>query len=86
MQRQQLWLTAGRDFKLRHWSIHKGGELLQTLSIHTDDITDCVEIVNPQCIATCSLDKTIVMFDVEHRVALRTIKESHDKGIRCLRY
>ena len=26
------------------------------------------------------------MFDVEHRVALRTIKESHEKGIRCLRY
>jgi len=86
MKRQELWLTAGRDFKLRHWSIYKAGELLQELDIHTDEITDCIEIINPSCIATCSLDKTIVMFDVEHRVALRTIKESHDKGIRCLRY
>ena len=34
---------------------------------HTGEITDCIEILNPLCIATCSLDKTIVMYDLESR-------------------
>lgn len=83
----EIWLTAGRDFKLRHWDISKpGGHVLQTISIHSDEITDCVEIVNPRCIATCSLDRTIVMFDLEHREIIRTIDNAHEKGIRKIRY
>lgn len=54
--------------------------------MHTDHITDCVEILNPLCIATCSRDKTIVLFDVEHREHLRTINEHHMTPIRLLRY
>ena len=86
MPRQNLWLTAGRDFQPRHWPLNKGGGILQTLRIHTDEITDCVEIHTPQCIATCSLDRTIVLFDIEHREHLRTINQGHEKGIRHLRY
>lgn len=88
MPKQKLWLTAGKDFKLRHWAVYlnKPGNCLQTLELHTDLITDCVEVDNPVCIATCSLDRTIVLFDVEHREYLRTIKQGHEKGIRHLRY
>ena len=53
---------------------------------HSLEITDCVEILNPLCIATCSLDKTIVMYDIESRQVLRKIQEHHKKGIRHLRY
>jgi WD40 repeat protein len=66
--------------------LNRNGGVLQTLDIHTDEITDCVEIANPQCIATCSLDRSIVLFDVEHREHLRTISDGHEKGIRHLRY
>ena len=45
-----------------------------------------VEILTPLCVATCSRDKTIVLFDIEHREHLRTIKEHHDTPIRHLRY
>ena len=65
-------------------------KLLQTLGRddlrHTDEITDCIEIHNPQCIATCSLDKKIVFYDVMHRDRLRIIDNYHEKGIRHLRY
>ena len=53
---------------------------------HTGEITDCIEILNPLCIATCSLDKTIVMYDLDSRQILRKIQEHHKKGIRHLRY
>jgi WD40 repeat protein len=45
-----------------------------------------IEILTPLCVATCSRDKTIVLFDIEHREHLRTIKEHHDTPIRHLRY
>lgn len=95
LPKQKLWLTSGRDLKkdevqLHHWSVGKSVKLLQTLGQddlrHTDEITDCIEIHNPQCIATCSLDKKIVFYDVMHRDRLRIIDNYHEKGIRHLRY
>jgi WD40 repeat protein len=89
MEKQKLWLTGGKDNKLRHWSIPLGvkdGELLQTMNIHTDEISDCVEILNPMCVASCSMDRTIVLYDVIHRERLRTINDHHEKGIKHLRY
>jgi WD40 repeat protein len=59
---------------------------LQTIDLHTDEITSVVEILNPVCVATCSLDRTIVLFDIVHREHLRTISDGHEKGVRHLRY
>jgi WD40 repeat protein len=83
-----VWLTAGRDFKLRHWTLSKNSldPLLQTLQVHSDEITDCVEIVSPQCIATSSLDRTICMLSLENPNQKRIINEKHETGIRHLRY
>ena len=53
---------------------------------HTDEITDCVEILNPLCIATCSLDQSIVLWDVEQNEILTRITDYHEKGIRVLCY
>jgi WD40 repeat protein len=44
------------------------------------------EILNPMCVATCSLDRSIVLFDIVHREHLRTIPNAHEKGIRHLKY
>jgi WD40 repeat protein len=89
MEKQKLWLTAGKDNKLLHWNIPLGvkdGELLQKIDIHSDEITDVVEVLNPKCVATCSMDKTIVLFDIVHREHLRTISDGHGKGIKHLKY
>lgn len=80
LEKQKLWLTGGKDFKLRQWEIPLGikdGVMLQEIDIHTDEISDCVEVLNPKCVATCSMDKTIVLFDVVHREHLRTITDGH---------
>ena len=60
--------------------------VVQTLSHHSDEITDCVEVLIPLCIATCSKDKTIVLFDLQNRVKLRTISDQHETWIFRLRY
>ena len=88
MPKQKYWITAGRDYKIRHWSIDgKQGRILQELYImHTDDVTDCVEILNPMCIATCSLDQSIILYDVEHNEELIKISDNHEKGVRILCY
>ena len=88
MPHQEFWITAGADFKVRHWSYDKC-KYLQTLDIkHTDEVTSCVEIQSSSfnAIATCSLDRTINLYDVEHSHALSTIKDEHEKGIKKLRY
>jgi len=86
MQKAQVWLTAGRDFKLRWWDTDRLGSLKRTFDIHTDEITCCIEIKNPACIATCSLDRTIVMYDLANGEIIRRINENHDKGIFHLKY
>jgi WD40 repeat protein len=45
-----------------------------------------VEIESPQCIATASLDKTIVIFSIDNPTSQRRITEGHITGIRHLRY
>jgi len=68
------------------------------MDAHTDEITDCVEIMNPLCIATSSKDRTIAMFDLnavdisnetgakKQGLLLRRFKGQHEKGILKLRY
>lgn len=48
--------------------------------VHSDEITDCVEITNPLCIASCSKDMTIVIYDLERRQVLRYIPRADEKG------
>ena len=57
-----------------------------TVKLHDDEITDCVEILNPLSIATCSKDKSIVLFDVNNEVILYKITDQHEKAIMHLRY
>jgi len=56
------------------------------MDFHTDEITDCVEVLIPICIATCSKDKTIVLYDLKARTKLRTISDQHETWINKVRY
>ena len=89
MPKHKAWLTAGKDFKLRQWNIspiaqkHEMGEPVQ---LHSDMLTDCIEITNPFCVATCSLDRTIVLYDLKNGEALRRFSKKHTTGVRHMRY
>ena len=47
---------------------------------------DVCEILNPFCIATCSLDKTIILYSLEEQTILRTLEGDHVKGVKKLSY
>lgn len=48
---------------------------------------DICEIDNPVCIATCSLDRTIIMYDLQARSVIRKIDDGdHITGIKRLVY
>ena len=49
-------------------------------------MTDCVEIPSPFCIATSSLDRTIVLYDLRNKEALRRFSRKHVTGVRHMRY
>jgi len=83
---KKIWITAGDDFKLREWDFSKGGEVMRTFGNHKDIITGCINIEIPtNCIATCSLDRTIMIHDMTHG-DVRVIDEKHENGIRLIRY
>lgn len=86
IHQKDLWITAGADFQLREWDFSKTGELLRTFGKHTDLVTGCINIDVPAgCIATCSLDRTIMIHDITHG-DIRVISEKHENGIRHIRY
>jgi WD40 repeat protein len=89
LPKHALWLTAGMDFMMRVWDTQKTARdclLGDPLKLHRDEITDCVELANPRCIITCSMDRTIVFYDMNARQRLNKIDAGkHEMGIRHLR-
>lgn len=74
---------------MRQWNISpiaQKNEMGEPFQLHSDLITDCVEIKAPFCIATCSLDRTIVLYDLKNREALRRFSRKHVTGVRQLKY
>lgn len=51
--------------------------------LHDEDVTDCVEILSPLCICTSSLDKKIIMYDLNTREIIKVL-EGHRNGVRIL--
>lgn len=56
------------------------------MSLHSDEITDCVEIREPKCICTCGMDRAIVMYDFVNKYVLRVIQNAHENSIRKMTY
>ena len=71
LEHSRHFISAGMsDFKLRQWNFSpfvRSPLVGEPISIHTAAITDLVEIRNPPSIITCSLDKTIKMYNLERR-------------------
>lgn len=87
-----IWATGGgQDHKLYLWRISQGVaddqcQVGKPLSLHSDEITDCVEIREPKCICTCSMDRSIVMYDVTQGYVIRAIPLAHDNSIKKMAY
>ena len=70
-------LKDGRDKPLKPVARLENG--------HTDVITDMVPMVKLQMLATCSLDKTIILWHTVEKKKLRTYRE-HVKGVVALAF
>eukprot|EP00347_Sterkiella_histriomuscorum_P013983 403362615 len=88
-----IWLSAGKDYKVHQWNVSKFEEIEQQSNFHmfsfgghTDQIMDLVEIKIPNfCIATASLDRTIRLYNISERFLI-TVLKGHETGIRKLSY
>lgn len=82
-------MTAGTDNLIRQWNISPNVSIPQVgepIKLHNDNITDIIEIMAPLCIATASLDRTIVMYDLKNKEVLRRLNDGHITGIKKLCY
>jgi len=70
----QSWLSCGKDLVLNRFSFdRKGLQIINSMKVHNDEITDIVEIEHPtKCIVTCSLDKKIHMYSLLRCEMIRT--------------
>eukprot|EP00743_Colponemidia_sp_Colp-15_P009230 GILK01010078.1.p1 GENE.GILK01010078.1~~GILK01010078.1.p1 ORF type:complete len:1529 (+),score=350.86 GILK01010078.1:164-4750(+) len=80
------WVSTGFDNILRIWDVHSQseGELLK-LKGHTDKIMDLIELPLLKHIVTCSLDRSIRIWDCGSGELIGVL-EGHQKGIRTLSY
>ena len=86
MPLHRTWITASRDYKINVWDINKDQPIVYQYFVHTDSIMDACEISSPLSIATCSLDRTIVLYNIIEGFKVRTIAGDHQKGIKKLSY
>lgn len=54
--------------------------------LHSDDIMDVCEIEVPFSIATCSMDKKIVIYNLVDMEKIRVLEGDHIKGVKRLAY
>jgi WD40 repeat protein len=90
LKHSKNFLSAGmKDFQIRQWNFSpfvKNPIVGESICIHEKSVTDIVEIRNPPCIITCSLDKTIKMYNLEKRALIRSFTAHHTNGIKQLIY
>ena len=83
-------MTAGhKDYNLRDWNFNPivlKSQVGEPIRIHQNRITDLVEISHPPCIITCSMDKTIKMYNLESRVLIKELTGHHTNGIKQLKF
>ena len=85
----QCWVSSGKDLMLNRFRLvdRKGLALEEPVKIHEDEITDIVEIESPiKCIVTCSMDKQIRMFNLEHKRMIRVFPQHHKASMHKMIY
>lgn len=83
----RAWMSAGSDLQLKHWDVSSGKEFCR-LAGHTQMVMDAVEITTPLCIASASLDGTVILWDLAERKPIVTLNKIgvHNKGVRSVDY
>jgi WD40 repeat protein len=81
----KAWISACDDFSIRQWDIVNGCELMIYRG-HSQTIMDAVEVKNPLCIATASMDGKILLWDLNEQKMIGKLKGKHDLGVRSLDY
>ena len=81
-----MWAAAGKDYKLYLFKFDNStpddkAQYGKALSLHYDEITDCLEIKEPKSIVTCSMDRSLVLYDVDGGFLIRAIKMAHENSI-----
>ncbi len=80
---------VGESHFLNCWSLRAFGALLSVrgcLKAHKGQIMDVSEIHMPPALATCSLDHTIKLWDLQSGQKLGSLKPAHATGVRSLDY
>lgn len=84
-EHSRAWISACDDFSIRQWDIINGCELMIYRG-HSQTIMDAVEIKNPLCIATASMDGKILLWDLNEQKMIGKLKGKHKSGVRSLDY
>ena len=58
----------------------------EPLKLHSDLVSDLIEIDNPFAIVTGSLDRSIVMYDLKNGEVLKRFSRQHNTGVTHLKY
>lgn len=97
LENHKCWLTSGKDMAIRQmnikryyeeewdWNKKKINDTIFKFSGHTDLIMHIIEINLPHSIASCSLDKTIRIYNLKERFLITQLK-GHQTGIRQMSY
>lgn len=84
----------GCDFLIREYDLKRDDPLILEISViriclrsqgHKKDILDVIELQNPFCIASASLDATIRLYSLVEKEEVSVLSD-HAKGVRMLSY
>jgi FOG: WD40 repeat len=64
----------------------KTGEKLACFKGHDGAILDVIEILNPLCIASASLDGNILLWDLGDQKNIGCLSGKHARGVRSIDY
>lgn len=75
-------ITAGKDAKIKKWAFNNEGqiELLEETAAHLFGIHDLVLHPSKPILASCSMDKTIKIWDAENLKLLRVLDKARHAG------
>ncbi len=73
-------LTAGRDAQIRAWNPAADYALLQTVAAHLYTINNLAFSPDGRCLASCSMDKSIKLWDSETLTLLRVLDRARNAG------
>lgn len=73
-------ISGGRDAKLISWDVSNSYNKIQEVNAHLFTINDIVESPNAKYLATCSMDKSIKIWDAQSLKLLKVIDRGRHAG------